>query len=234
MPPATKAVVNEPPVKVLRPLTGGFWFDSEVAVKSREGLVAPTTPAPFLYILDLMTVKPTFDVLNRFLVPLAREIRDGVYGRSALVVSATDPSVRHATELLAAQLDLPLWLADSTTALEIVQASPAGTVSETDRETLRAVVDLGARTGAAEVAAELGIQHTAAFNRLASLSSRGYLHRESRSGRAGDLFIHPLVPALDLATKNMVQSLEGVVNAGELGRIRDQLGPGGQSSGSSR
>ena len=209
--------------EVIKPPTAGVWSDPSIAQTLRQGVAAPTVPTPYLYVLDLMDVLPTVDIFEKYLVPFAQEIKLGQYGQSSLAVSTRNPSVRRFAELLSAQLELPVWIAASTATLQVAEALPAGNLSATDVETLRAVADLGGRVGAAEIAKALSLQHTAALNRLASLASRRYLHRESRSGRSGDVFVHPLHPAQEQAFAAIVSSVDGVVEDGERNRLSQHL-----------
>jgi hypothetical protein len=214
---------NHPLIRVVKPPTAGVWSDLRVVQESLSGVVSPTTQSPFLYVLDLMDVIPTVDVFEQYLVPFGQTIKHGERGSSSLAISTRNPGVRRYAELLSAQLELPVWIAASTATLQVAEASPAGALTQTDLETLDAVVDLGGAASASEVAARLRIQHTAAHQRLVALAARRYLHRRERSGRRGELFVHPLQPAQQQAINGPVGSVAGTVDGPEVDRVRDHM-----------
>ena len=92
---------------------------------------------------------------------------------------------------VAAQEDLPLYLSLSASPVEIASAEPAGDLTPTERQTLDALVSMGGRVSVADLARRLDLNHTAAGNRLGSLAAKGYLSRQSRPGRDGDLYVDP-------------------------------------------
>ena len=181
---------NNPSLKAVRPPTSGAWFDVIAADRWRRELAAPTVrDSPMLYLLDLHGVHPTVDVLDTYLRQLASDMKAGAYGESAIVVSTQDRGVRRYVELVAAQENLPIYVSESTTAFSLMQAQPGTSLSETDRQTLRTVMDLGGAADSRDVAKALGLQHTTAVNRLNSLASKGLLSRRRRAGRTTDLYI---------------------------------------------
>jgi hypothetical protein len=175
-------------------------------------------------VVDLTDVQPTVDVVSEYLLPLAQDIKLGKYGQSSsLVVSTRNENVRRFVELLAVQHSLPIYLAHSTSPLELAEAHPAGRITATEQETLDAVEALGGRVEASQVAARLKLQHTAATNRLVALGGKGYLYRVSRPGRAGDLFIDPRVPSLEYSVTNVLTALKETTSKEEYERAERLL-----------
>jgi predicted transcriptional regulator len=142
-----------------------------------------------LYLLDLNDVHPTIAVLDAYLRTLATDIKAGQYGESAIVVSTQDASVRRYVEMVAAQENLPIYVSPSTTSFALIQAKPGARLTETERETLRSVMELGGVIDARALANALKLRHTTAVNRLNSLESKGLLFRRRRPGRRTDLYV---------------------------------------------
>lgn len=180
---------NSPSLKAVRPPTSGPWFDVHAATRLRESLHGPTDPSsPMLYLLDLNSVHPSIAVLDAYLREFAKQIKAGKYGDSAVVVSTQDESVRRYVEMLAAQDELPIYVSASTTSFALIQAEPAARLTETERLTLRTVMDLGGTADARRVAHHLGLKHTTAVNRLNALCAKGLLSKKRRPGRTTDLY----------------------------------------------
>ena len=218
--------VNFPPVRAIRPPTAGVWSNWHVAETSRKDVAPPTSPkAPIMYMVDLTGVQPTVDVLEAYLLPLAQDMKLGRYGQSSLVVSTQSPSVSRFVELLASHYDLPIYLAQSTSPMELSSAHPAGQLTATEEETLNAVMAQGGGVSAGELARQMEppLRHTAALNRLVSLAARGYLHRETLPGRTPDLFIDPRVPALEESVKNVLAAAKASLSAKDYERTERLL-----------
>jgi hypothetical protein len=209
-------------VRSIKPATGGVWSNFLLADEARQGIVPPTN-APMVYMLDLTDVNPTVEVLERFLLPLAQDFKLGRYGDSALVVSTRNSSVRRFVELLAAAHSLPIYVASSTAHLEIAEAEPAGELTATEKQTLSAVSALGGRARAAEIADRLHLQHTAAVNRLVSLTTKGYLYRESQPGRGGDVFVDPRQPSIEQSLDGLLADARHDLPADDYRRIEEIL-----------
>src|SRR6266436_4566978 len=85
-----------PATIVVRPPTTGPWYDVPKAAELRQIAFPPTAlQSPTVYVLDLNSVYPVADVLEEYVVTLAREIRDGVHGPVSLVVDTRNLSIRH-------------------------------------------------------------------------------------------------------------------------------------------
>jgi predicted transcriptional regulator len=177
----------------------------------------PTSPqSPMIYLLDLNGVQPILDVLEPALSELARDIKAGRFGESAVVVSTQDPVLQRYVELIATAENLPLYISGSTTAFSIIQARPAANLSRTDTETLDAVMNLGGRATASDVAHKLHLRQTAAINRLNALAAKGLLHKQQQSGRKGDLYVDYRAAAIDYSHNALQASISGALsNAGK-------------------
>ncbi|MGH7642428.1 MAG: helix-turn-helix domain-containing protein [Candidatus Dormibacteria bacterium] len=204
----------DPPVVVVYPRTRGFWVDRPLAEEVRRDWLPPTaSESPTLRVLDLNSVWPSSDVLTDLLVPAGQAVRAGGHGFVALQVAAGNVGLRRLIEALATQEQLPLYISWSAAPKQVAEAVPAGDLTATERETLDTVVSMGGRVAASDLARRLDLNSTAAGNRLVKLVAKGYLRRQSRPGRGGDLFIDPRFAS-------PAQSLEGVLAA-----ARDALPP---------
>lgn len=130
--------------------------------------------------------------LRELVLPVARGIRGGQYGAMTLFVSAPmgeSPGVRDWVQDVARAQDLAVYV---TSSLEsISDAWPAGELSATERQTIVSLRALGGKATAADLARHVGIEASAATNRLTSLWRAGYLYRITQSRREGDLFVDP-------------------------------------------
>jgi len=179
---------------VVRPPTIGPWFDVPKAAEFRKTAFPPTTlQSPTVYMLDLNSVYPVADVLEEYVVILAREIRDGIHGSVSLVVDTRNLSIRHQLGHLAGTYRLPLFLASPQSPLSVAEAEPAG-LTPSESETLEMIAEMGGRVTAPALAKRLHLQHTAALNRLTPLAEKGFLYRKRQPGRTPDLFCDPRFP----------------------------------------
>lgn len=108
-----------------------------------------------------------------------------------MVVSTTQPSVAQVARMIAIHLDVPLYTSDSSSAAGVADATPVGKLTETEKETLSILRQMGGRGTANSLAAAASLEITAAGNRLGNLARRGYVNRVSRSRRQGDEYISP-------------------------------------------
>lgn len=201
--------MNDPPVKSLRPPTGGVWFNVRDAGLWRRSFASPTSPeSPMIYLLDLTGVQPLVGVIEASVNELAREMRAGRFGEAAIVVATQDPSVQRHVQLIAAAENLPIYLSGSTTAVSLMQAWPAAPLSKTDSETLDAIMDMGGSARASELAQALKLRSTAAINRLNGLVAKGLLHRQPQSGRKGDLYVDGRSAAILYGEAQIAAALE--------------------------
>jgi hypothetical protein len=124
------------------------------------------------------------------LLPLAQRIKGGQYGEMVLAVSTVDHGVADFIRYMAVVHDLPIFVTSDTD--DLAGAEPAGNLTPTEKTSLRAIGQLGGKVTANELAKHLGVEATAAGNRLINLSKKGLVYRIERPRREGDLYIDPL------------------------------------------
>ena len=139
--------------------------------------------------LDLAGIAFTPSTLQELILPLAQRIRGGEYGPVCLVISTPDPGVGDFIRYMAQAHRLPLYLAHSP--FDLQEATPVGALTRTERSTLSTINVLGGQVTASRLAAAEGIGPSAAANRLVNLDREGYLIRQPRGRREGDLYIEP-------------------------------------------
>lgn len=169
--------------------TGGVLTSLKHAAQVRDMLFPPTAlPTARVVVLDLNAV-PTPGYLEELILPLARGIRGGSYGPLKLVVSTPDPGVVRFLHYLATAHDLPIYVTSRPDA--IAEAKPVGDLTPTELETLDTLAERGGSITASELSTIIGIEATAAGNRLVNLARKGYVYRFTRPKREGDLFVDP-------------------------------------------
>ena len=185
-----RADIRLPDVRLVFPGTAGLWADRHQAALLRE-LYFPRTAVsnPTIAILDLQGIFPTPGVLEDLILPIAQGIRGGVYGPLLLVVSTPDRSVVDFLNYLARTRDVPLFVVSYPE--QVRDAEPVGNLTSTDRTTLNVLMGVGGTVTASQLANRVGIEQTAAGNRLVNLANKGFLYRITQPGREGDLFVDP-------------------------------------------
>ena len=165
--------------------------DRELAARAREELATQLNLVddPQILVLDLAGLTLTPLTVQELLLPLAQRIRGGEYGTVRLVISATDPGVADFVRYMAQAHQLPLYLCHSP--LDLQHATPIGSLTNTESSTLDTIVMLGGRVTASGLAETEGLKPSAATNRLVNLDREGYLLRQPRGRREGDLYIEP-------------------------------------------
>jgi hypothetical protein len=186
-------VVPRPQIRVVALGTGrGVWTDRHEAARWRDLYFPPTAvERPTIAILDLTGVFPTPGVLQDFILPIAQGVRGGVYGPLMLVVRTHDDGVADFLSYLAKQYGLSIFTISSAEPSSGVQA--VGNLTSTDQTTLHLMVQLGGTVTASELARTVGIEPTAAGNRLVNLFKKGFLFRVAQPRREGDVFVEPRV-----------------------------------------
>jgi hypothetical protein len=167
------------------------WVDSEAAAIRRDSQF-PQEPsgAARIDVLDFHDIVPAPGPLLEFLVPLAEGVVTGRYGENHVVfVSTRDDATREFVQYLSTARNLPIYVASSIERLS--EATPAGELTATERETLDVLARAGGTLTATQFATSTGTAVTTGGNRLVNLARRGYILRVPQSGRAGDLFIDP-------------------------------------------
>lgn len=165
--------------------------DREVAATARGHLAALLTFSadPRILILDLAGLSFTPSALQELILPLAQRIRGGEHGMVHLVITTTDAGVGNFIRYMAQAHQLPLYLAQSP--FDIRAATPIGVLTTTNLGTLDAINVMGGQVTASGLATAEGIGPSAATNRLVALHREGYLIRQPRGRRDGDLYVEP-------------------------------------------
>ena len=140
-------------------------------------------------VLDLAGIAFTPSTLQELILPLAQRIRGGEYGMVRLVISTTDPGVSDFIRYMAQAHRLSLYLSHSP--FDLPEGTPVGALTRTESSTLNTINALGGQVTASSLAATEGIRPSAAANRLVNLNREGYLVREPRGRREGDLYVEP-------------------------------------------
>jgi hypothetical protein len=179
----------ETEVRVITLGTGEYiWNDRSGASFLRDRYFPPTAvDRPTIAVLEI-GAEPTMGTLKEFLVPLAQRIRGGAYGQLFLVVRTQDDDVAEFVRYLSREYDLAMFI---SSAGPEEGATPAGDLSSTEEATIAALRSLGGASTPPQLAQAIGIESTAAGNRLVNLERKGYVYRIGRARRQGDLFIDP-------------------------------------------
>lgn len=144
---------------------------------------------PKVLVLDLAGAVLTPSAIQELVLPLAQRIQGGEYGTVRLVVSTTDVGVKDFIEYMAHVHQLPVYVCRSP--LDFRQGVPAGILTQTESGTLDGIFELGGRVTASQLAEAESIKPNAAKNRLVNLERAGYLIRQQRSRREGDVYFEP-------------------------------------------
>ena len=165
--------------------------DRKLAACTRDLLAASLNlyDGPQILVLDLAGIAFTPSALQEIVLPLAQRIRGGEYGNVRLVVSTTDPGVGDFIRYMAQAHQLPLYLSESP--FDLREGTPLGALTSTKKSTLNTINLLGGQVTASSLAAVEGIRPSAATNRLVNLDREGYLIRQPRGRREGDLYVEP-------------------------------------------
>ena len=165
--------------------------DRKFAALTRDYIAAQLkhSSGPQVLVLDLAGIAFTPSSLQELILPLAQRIRGGEHGMVCLVISTTDPGVSDFIRYMAQVHQLPLYLSHSP--FDLQDGTPVGDLTRTKRNTLNTINVLGGQVTASSLAAKEGLRPSAAANRLANLDREGYLVRQSRGRREGDLYVEP-------------------------------------------
>ena len=165
--------------------------DPDVAAGIRDyiGAQLHSSDSPQVLVLDLGGSAYTPLGLQELILPLAQRIRGGEYGTMRLVISTSNPGVGNYIRFMAQAHEVPLYLAPSPS--NLWEGHPVGGLTETERDTLDTIIAFGGRVTASSLAAIDSIRPSAATNRLVNLDREGYLLRQPRGRREGDMYIEP-------------------------------------------
>ena len=165
--------------------------DREAAADIRDDLAAHLNlfEEPQILVLDLAGSAFTPSALQELILPLAQRIRGGEHGTVRLFISTPDPGVADFVRYMAQAHQLPLYVTSSPFDLE--GGTPVGNLTRMEESTLDTIIVLGGRVTASKLAATEAIKPSAATNRLVNLDREGYLIRQPRGRREGDVYIEP-------------------------------------------
>jgi hypothetical protein len=170
----------------------GDLSDPEVAAGIRNSLLQATVfKQPTTLVLDLSGKLLSPASLKELVVPLAQVVAGGLYGDVKLVVATADAGVREIVALLATSYQVPLYVADS--ADDVFRAVPAGILTEADTQTLEEMKIFGSAITVSALASAVGLQPSAANNRLVNVDRKGFVFRVKRGRDEGDLYVDPRV-----------------------------------------
>jgi hypothetical protein len=114
-----------------------------------------------------------------------------------VIVAAPDAAVAEMIGLIADEYGLPLFIATSSRPQDVANATPAGDLTQAERDTLEELRTVGGSATVAALAGVIGLAPAAVNNRLSGLEKKGYIHRLPRGRRYGDVFVDPRAPAGD-------------------------------------
>ena len=144
---------------------------------------------PMLGILQFGGIRPTPAILRNMVVTVGEDVKAGRYGDFSLFVCSEDEDTRNVIGDIAAAQNIAMFVCASPSRL--TDAEPVGVLTANDTETLGLVAKTGGTVTAPSLAADAGIEKTAAGNRLVSLQKKGFLQRVERPHPEGDLFVDP-------------------------------------------
>ena len=144
---------------------------------------------PMLGVIHMGAVRPTPAVLRNVVVTPAEDVKAGRYGSCSLIICSLDEDTRSVIGDIAESQNIAMFLC--STYADLKYAEPVGGLTARDHETLCLVSDAGGTVNALGLAEQIGIEKTAAGNRLVSLQKKGFVQRVERPHPAGDLFVDP-------------------------------------------
>jgi DNA-binding MarR family transcriptional regulator len=188
------------------PTGTGDLSDPERAARARDSSIRATAfNQPTTLVLDLSGKLLSPSSLMELIVTLGQRVRGGIYGDARLVVATPDHAVREMSALLALRYRIPLFLASSPDS--VFDAVPVGDLTGADFETLEELRSAGSVTTVSSLAGSVGLQPTAANNRLVNVERKGFVLRVRRGRDEGDLFVDPRVPFMTPLTSSRLDSI---------------------------
>lgn len=177
-------------VRVVPAGTGpGIWDDPYANQLVEKFMPPQRRHGPMLGVLQLGAVHPTPVVLRNLVLTVGEDVKAGRYGDFSLFVCSEDEDTRNVITDIATAQNIAMFVGPSSSTL--ADAEPAGVLTANDAETLELVAATGGTVTALSFATHIGIEKTAAGNRLVSLQKKGYLQRVERPHPEGDLFVDP-------------------------------------------
>lgn len=148
---------------------------------------ATSLAAPRVVRVNLEGALLTPAALQELVLPVARGIREGVYGPLVLIVVTPDEATVGYLDWLAQCHEVSFFVTPST-ATPLDEARPVGALTRTDKDTLDLVTRAGGTVTSSGLAGIGGIEVNAAVNRLAKLARKGFVQRVARTRREGDIY----------------------------------------------
>ena len=177
-------------VKFVPAATGPAVWDDPYADQLIQRFMPPDRRhGPMLGVLDIGAARPTPVVLRKTVLTLGEDVKAGRYGDFSLFICSEDEDTRSVIGDIAAAQNIAVFVCTSSADLE--DAEPVGLLTAKDLETLELVSNAGGTVTAMSLSTDIGIEKTAAGNRLVSLQKKGYLQRVERPHPEGDLFVDP-------------------------------------------
>ena len=177
-------------VKFVPAVTGPVVWDDPHAGQVVQRFMPPDRQhGPMLGVLHMGAARPTPRVLRDMVVTIGEDVKAGRYGDFTLFICSEDEDTRFVIGDIATSSNVAMFVCSSS--MELDHAEPVGVLTIKDHETLRLVSEAGGTVTSLAFADHVGIEKTAAGNRLVSLQKKGYLQRVERPHPAGDLFVDP-------------------------------------------
>lgn len=177
-------------VKFVPAGTGSGVWDDPYADQLVQKFMPPyRRHGPMLGVLQFGAVRPTPTVLRNMVVTVGEDVKAGRYGDFSLFICSEDEDTRNVIGDIATAQNIAMFVCASSS--ELAEAEPVGVLTANDAETLELVAETGGTVTALSLANHIGIEKTAAGNRLVSLQKKGYLQRVPRPHPEGDLFVDP-------------------------------------------
>ena len=177
-------------VKIVPAGTGSVVWDDPYAEQVIHRFMPPgRRHGPMLGVLHMGALRPTPRVLRNVVVNVGEDVKAGRYGDFTFFIASEDEDTRSVIGDIAASNNVAMFVCSSSDDRE--HAEPVGVLTAKDHETLHLVSAAGGTVTVLDFAHQLGIEKTAAGNRLVSLQRKGYLQRVERPHPAGDFFVDP-------------------------------------------
>jgi hypothetical protein len=172
----------------------GDLSDPEHAVAVLDRELPPTALAtPQTLVLDLRGKMLSPVSLRRLIMTIGQRVRGGIYGELKFIVLTSHDDIAATINEIALANDLPIFVSRSNSdpRRARTEARPVGVLTESDHETLNEILHAGGSVTVAGLAGVLGIEPTAANNRLVNVTKKQYVFRVKRGRQLGDLFVDP-------------------------------------------
>ena len=162
-------------------------------------LPATAIPTPTVAVLDLRGKLLSASSAQVLVTTIGRRLTGGDYGQLRVILAVSDDATREVLRLVARAHGLPLFVTVSPDPSDVQRAEPIGDLTSSEADTLEHLRSAGWYSTVASLAERIGVEASAANNRLVNLERKGFVYRISRHRRQGDLYLDPRAPeGLDL------------------------------------